>query len=97
MPVFTFDTDRFATDKSYFPRLLQVLGILGVVFYAVGPIVFPDSPLRQPELLPVYTLMMGLGELLKRPTEKEKQLQEALGEEHDEVGEPISYDEDKKT
>lgn len=31
----------------------------------IGPIVFPGADVRQPELLPVFTMMMGLGQLLK--------------------------------
>lgn len=42
-----------------------------MIFYVVAPVVFPDvANLRQPELLPVYTLMMGLGQLLKGNTEE---------------------------
>lgn len=49
--------------------LLFWVGLAGIVFYVVAPIVFPDVPnLRQPELLPVYTLMLGLGQLLKGNT-----------------------------
>lgn len=46
--------------------LLSWVGLLGIIFYGLSPILFPDVPqLRQPELLPVYTLMLGLGQLLK--------------------------------
>lgn len=71
MASFTINTDRFKTKGTLFPRLLQITGLLGVLFYAIGPVFFPDVPIRQPELLPVYTLMMGLGELLKRPEDSD--------------------------
>lgn len=49
-------------------KLLLVIGIIGIAFYAAAPILFPHVPnLRQPELLPVYSLMMGLGGLLRKP------------------------------
>lgn len=36
------------------------------MFYVIGPILFVGTAgIRQPELLPVYTLMMGLGQLTK--------------------------------
>lgn len=45
------------------------LGILGLVFYATTPAILPHNPeMRQPELLPVYTLMMGFGMTLKGNT-----------------------------
>lgn len=47
-------------------QLLFWLAIIGIVFYVLGPILFPNAEnLRQPELLPVYTLMLGLGQLFK--------------------------------
>jgi hypothetical protein len=47
-------------------RLLFFIAILGIVFYAVSPVLFPDAEgLRQPELLPVYSAMIGLGYILK--------------------------------
>lgn len=47
-------------------QILFWLGIFGIVFYVVSPILFPGVPnIRQPELLPVYTLCVGLGQLLK--------------------------------
>lgn len=72
MASFTFDTDKLKAKGSKFPVFLQVLGVIGVLFYALGPVLFPDAPLRQPELLPVYTLMMGLGELIKPARIEEK-------------------------
>lgn len=49
-----------------YSQVLSFVGILGVVFYMLSPIFFPEiASLRQPELLPVFTLMMGLGQLLK--------------------------------
>lgn len=45
------------------------LGILGLMFYALTPALLPHNPeMRQPELLPVYTLMMGFGMTLKGNT-----------------------------
>lgn len=42
------------------------LGVLGMIFYAITPAILPHDPeMRQPELLPVYTLMMGFGMTLK--------------------------------
>lgn len=50
-------------------QILFWLGLMGILFYVLAPVVFPTVPnLRQPELLPVYTLMMGLGQLLKGPS-----------------------------
>lgn len=47
-------------------NVLFIIGILGIIFYVVAPVAFPHVPnIRQPELLPVYTLMLGLGQLLK--------------------------------
>lgn len=71
MASFTFDTEKLkrrignSSGQSKWPKLLQTLGLGGIIFYAVGPALFPEAALRQPELLPVYTLMMGLGELWK--------------------------------
>lgn len=45
--------------------LIFAVGLLGIVFYVLSPILFPSDNLRQPELLPVYSLMMGLGQILK--------------------------------
>lgn len=57
--------------KQY--QVLFWIGIIGIVFYVLSPILFPKIPgLRQPELLPVYTLMLGLGQLLKGSTLKER-------------------------
>ncbi len=73
MPKYTIDTNKIfgkiipSRNGPVWPKLLTFLGILGVVFYAVGPIFFPEVDLRRPELLPVYTLMMGVGQLLKQP------------------------------
>lgn len=53
-------------NSNLHPKVLFWLGVAGLIFYAVGPILFPDADIRQPELLPVYTLMMGLGQLLKK-------------------------------
>lgn len=47
------------------PRILFWFGLAGITFYMLGPIFFPDAPIRQPELLPVFTLMLGLGQLLR--------------------------------
>lgn len=51
-------------------NVLLIAGLVGIIFYVTGPIFFPHVPnIRQPELLPVYSLMMGLGGLLrKQPT-----------------------------
>lgn len=46
-------------------RIIFWLGIVGLIFYVVAPILFPDAPVRQPELLPVYSAMIGIGHLLK--------------------------------
>jgi hypothetical protein len=47
--------------------ILMVVGLLGLLFYALAPVAFPHAPnLRQPELLPVYSLMIGLGGLLRK-------------------------------
>lgn len=65
--------------RVLYPRLIFMMGLLGLVFYAVSPIIFPNNDdIRQPELLPVYTLMMGLGELMYKPKEKH------INNEHDE-------------
>lgn len=50
--------------------ILLILGIVGLIFYAVSPILFPDAAnIRQPELLPVYTLMIGVGGLLHKKSD----------------------------
>lgn len=52
-------------------KILFIVAIGGLLFYALGPILFPETPnLRQPELLPVYTLMLGLGQLAKGNDDK---------------------------
>lgn len=52
-------------------NILFWLGVVGIVFYVISPIVFPHvENIRQPELLPVYTLMLGLGQLLKGNAEE---------------------------
>lgn len=60
---------KLANIKNH--AILFWLGVIGIVFYVVSPVLFPDVPnLRQPELLPVYTLMVGLGQLIKGNTNK---------------------------
>lgn len=47
------------------------LAVAGLVLYAVGPIFLADvDNLRQPELLPVYAAMLGIGQLLKDDNEE---------------------------
>lgn len=47
-------------------HFLYLVAILGIIFYAIAPVAFPDAAgLRQPELLPVYCAMLGLGQVLK--------------------------------
>lgn len=47
-------------------HILFTIAIIGVVFYALSPLLFPDNHgLRQPELLPLYTAMLGLGQIVK--------------------------------
>lgn len=54
--------------------ILFWIGIAGIVFYVASPVLFPDVPnMRQPELLPVYTLMLGLGQLLKGNESKQQE------------------------
>lgn len=69
--------------------ILFWVGILGVLFYVLAPIFFPDVPnLRQPELLPVYTLMMGLGQLLKGNEVIEKATKQLKERVDDSINEP---------
>ena len=50
-------------------HFLYTLAILGIILYALSPLLFPDAPgLRQPELLPVYMTMLGLGQIAKGNT-----------------------------
>lgn len=53
-------------QKHPHDRIIFWLGVSGFVLYAVAPIALPHALLRQPELLPVYTTMMGLGSLRRR-------------------------------
>lgn len=69
-------------------NILFILGILGLLFYIASPILFPHvANIRQPELLPVYSLMIGLGQLLrtgrheKEPPESGSTLQPAGSDE----------------
>lgn len=51
--------------------ILFWLSVGGIVFYVVQPILFPEVP-SHPELLPIYTLMMGLGRAVKKNEDKDK-------------------------
>lgn len=50
--------------KAFQQVILFWLAVIGVVFYVVQPILFPDVP-SHPELLPVYTLMFGISKAIK--------------------------------
>lgn len=44
--------------------ILFWLGVIGTIFYIVRPILFPDVA-NEPEMLPVLTMMMGLGRAIR--------------------------------
>lgn len=50
--------------KALHAAILFWMGLTGFVFYLAAPIVFPDIP-SQPEVLPVLTVMMGIGQAAK--------------------------------
>lgn len=73
-------------DKRDFHHSIMFwLGVLGLTFYAVSPAVLPDTDhLRQPELIPAYTSMMGLGIHLRgRSDDKVNDDDSEKGERHD--------------
>lgn len=68
------------------------IGLVGIVFYAVAPILFPElSALRQPELLPIYIAMLGLGKAL-RASEANLQTQEEGTNANNDGGETTNED-----
>lgn len=56
--------NAFFKIKSH--HILFTLAVVGFIFYALSPLLFPDATgLRQPELLPVYLTLCGLGQIAK--------------------------------
>lgn len=59
--------------SRYHKDILFWLAVAGLILYAVGPIFFPTvKGIRQPELLPIYAAMFGVGQLLKSGGKDEK-------------------------